>query len=230
MPTSDFHQISDVLHVIEQLQPRTVLDIGVGFGKWGILCREILEIYKGRVTASTWEIQIDGVEINEPYRNPLWELAYDHVYCGDVAEVLPTLASYDLIICCDVIEHFEKETGHSLLRDMLRQSKVTILTSPRGFAQQGARHGNEYERHRSGWGIEDFRQHKCLYKNIGFTFLAVLSSDPTRLANIQLLHPLQVLGVKKGSLELARLAAKRARQRWWPATSPKPRSRAASTI
>jgi hypothetical protein len=91
MPTSDYQQISDVLHVVEQLQPRSVLDIGVGFGKRGILCREILEIYQGRVASSTWEVQIDGIEINEPYRNQLWDVAYNHVYCGNALDVLPTL-------------------------------------------------------------------------------------------------------------------------------------------
>jgi hypothetical protein len=227
MPTSDFHQISDVLHVIEQLQPRTVLDIGVGFGKWGMLCREILEIYKGRVDSSTWEVQIDGIEIHEPYRNPLWEIAYDHVYCGNAVEVLTTLQSYDLIICCDVIEHFDKEVGHALIRNMLSHSKATILTSPRGFSPQGAIYENEYERHLSGWRIEDFAPYNCLYKDIGFTFMAVLSSQASDLGNIQLLHPLQVLGVRKGAVELVGLMGRRIRQRLSAGGSPKARPSAA---
>jgi hypothetical protein len=211
MPTSDYHQISDVLHVVQQLKPRSILDIGVGFGKWGLLCREVLEIYEGRVQPSTWELQVDGIEINEPYRNPLWDLAYNHIHIGDAMDILPTLPTYDLIICCDVIEHFDKAVGHTLIGHILSHSKTAIVTSPRGFQPQGAIYDNEFETHRSGWREEDFQNYNHLYKNVGFTFMTVLSSDPARLEKVKLLHPLQVLGVKKGATELLRLAAQRLR-------------------
>ncbi len=173
MPTSDYHQISDVLHVVEQLQPRTVLDIGVGFGKWGMLCRKLLEIYQGRVAKATWELQVDGIEINEPYRNPLWQLAYDHVYIGDALKILPTLPQYDLIVCCDVIEHFDKPDGHALIRHILAHCKTAIITSPRGYTPQADIYENEHERHRSGWLQKDLAGYASLYKDIGFTFMAV---------------------------------------------------------
>jgi hypothetical protein len=213
LPTSDFHQISDVLHVVEQIRPATVLDIGVGFGKWGMLCREVLEIYQGRVHKPSWELKVEGIEINEPYRNPLWDLAYDRVHIGNALNVLPQLPTYDMAICCDVIEHFDKEQGHQLLRSILEHGRTAIITSPRGFSPQGAIYDNEFERHRSGWREVDFAPYPHLYKDVGFTFMAVLSSDPARLKDIRLLHPLRVLGVKKGLRALLGLAAERLRAR-----------------
>jgi len=112
---------------------------------------------------------------------------------------------------------------------MVRQTKATLLTSPRGFSPQGAIYDNEHERHPSGWGVQDFSAYPCLYKDIGFTFMMVLSSESGNLANVELIHPLEVLGVRKGSRELARLIAKRTRQRWAVATSPKTRPRTAPT-
>jgi hypothetical protein len=213
MPTSDFHQISDVLHVVEQCQPMRVLDIGVGLGKWGVLCREILEVYKNRVHRESWQTHIDGVEVHEAYRNDLWRFAYDQVHVGDVREVLPTLGHYDLALCCDVIEHFEKPVGRLLLRQMLDHATRVIVTSPRGHAPQGVKYDNIHETHLSGWDESDFDGLPHLYKDVGFTFLAVLASNQDALESVELLDPLKVLGVRRGTAELVRLIGHRARQR-----------------
>ena len=213
MPTSDYHQIPDVLHIVQVCDPRTILDVGVGFGKWGILCREVLEIYNGRVPSDVWVRTIDGSEIHEPYRNELWELAYDHVHIGNALEVLNSLQHYDLILCCDVIEHFEKADGLRLLRKLTEHGNVVVVTSPRGYQPQGPIYGNPFERHQSGWGLEDFHDFIHLYKEIGFTFMVVLAADENDLRGVQVIHPLQTMGVKKGAHELLKLAVSRARER-----------------
>lgn len=213
MPTSDYHQISDVMHVIEQVRPGSVLDVGVGFGKWGILCRELTEIYEERLLPASWVKRIDGIEIYEPYRNPLWELAYNNVYIGDARTVIDGLGRYDLIICCDVIEHFEKDEGRKLLGQMLDKAAYVIVTSPRGHAPQGAAYGNEHEAHRSEWGTRDLKNIPHLYKEVGFTFLAVLSRDSANLRHLKLSCPLEVLGAKRASRDLLKLFRRRLVQR-----------------
>lgn len=126
MPTSDYY--SDVLHVIEQINPESILDIGVGFGKWGVLCREILEIYQGRYYSKDWKKTIDGIEIFESYRNEFWELVYNNIYVGDAMDAVDRLGMYDLILCCDVIEHFVKDDGLVLLEKLLQQGKKERLS------------------------------------------------------------------------------------------------------
>ena len=209
MPTSDYHQISDVLHVVEQVRPATVLDVGVGFGKWGFLCREILDVYYERVQPESWTTRIEGVEIFEPYRNPFWPILYDEIHMGDAADVVPTLGIFDLILCCDVIEHFEKPAGQQLLELLLDHGRVVIITSPRGQAPQGAIYGNLHETHLSSWGRSDFRAYPHRYKDVGFTFVAVLSRDEALIASLNLREPLEILGVKKGALELFKMGLKR---------------------
>jgi len=213
MPVSDYHQISDVLAVVQQANPDRLLDVGVGFGKWGVLCREVLELYNERVHPDTWTVQIDGVEIHEPYRNPLWDIAYDRVYIGNALDVLDSLDRYGLILCCDVIEHFDKKTGKIFLQKLCAHSDLVVITSPRGFAPQGAIYDNEHERHRSGWSAEDFADVPHIYKEIGFTFMAVVSADAARLDAIRVRSPLDVLGAKRGLAEALKLAGRRIRQR-----------------
>jgi SAM-dependent methyltransferase len=201
MPTSDYHQISDVLHVVDILCPSRILDIGVGLGKWGFLCREVLDVYRKGLPPGARETRIDGIEAHEAYRNDNWGFAYDTVHIGDAFDLVDRLESYDLILCCDTIEHFEKGRGKQFLDRMLRKGRVVIVTSPISFVPQEATFGNELEIHRSIWGREDFVGLAHLYKEVDVTFIAVLSQDSGALAKLRgrwALNPFEVLGFKKG--------------------------------
>ena len=48
MPSSQYYHISKIMEMIISLNPKSVLDIGSGFGKFGVLCREYLELWDGR--------------------------------------------------------------------------------------------------------------------------------------------------------------------------------------
>jgi 2-polyprenyl-3-methyl-5-hydroxy-6-metoxy-1,4-benzoquinol methylase len=125
---SDYQYIYEVLHVIEQVKPRSILDVGVGFGRWGIMCRDILEIDRGRLLPDTWTTRIDGIKIYEPYAKALGNFAYNHLYVGDALEIIDRLGHYDVILCGDVIEHFDKETGRLFVSKMLDRAGIVIMT------------------------------------------------------------------------------------------------------
>jgi hypothetical protein len=216
MPTSDYHQISDVLHVIEQVGPAHVLDVGVGFGKWGFLCREILDVYYERVQPESWTTVIDGIEIYEPYRNPTWSLAYNTIHIGDAREIVPQLGRYDLVICSDVIEHFTKPDGVALIDELLRHAPIVIVTTPAGEAPQGAAYGNVHETHLSSWTRADLRKWPHRYKLIGFTFMAVIAADAKWLSTVDVRQSLDVMGVKRGVLELLQMVQRRLTSRFAP--------------
>ncbi len=44
MPSSRPNTIPTVIHLVRQLKPKSILDVGVGFGKWGHLFREYTDI------------------------------------------------------------------------------------------------------------------------------------------------------------------------------------------
>ena len=48
MPSSQYYHISKIMEMIISLDRKSVLDIGSGFGKFGVLCREYLELWDGR--------------------------------------------------------------------------------------------------------------------------------------------------------------------------------------
>jgi hypothetical protein len=145
MPTSEHWQIPYVVDVLARERPAKVLDVGAGYGKYGVLARE----YAGATL-------VDAADAVAP-RYPV----YDHVYLGDLTQiehVLPAeAAGYDLALFIDVIEHFEKADGYRVLDALTRRAKKVLIATPLGFRPQEVP-GMPYETHRSGWRPGDFRQ------------------------------------------------------------------------
>ena len=155
MPTSDIHNIVPIMSIVENLQPRSVLDIGCGFGKYGFLMREYLDIWHGRYAPDKWQTRLIGIDAFPDYRTPVWDYVYDEVHAGEAQNVLPQLDSFDLIVIADVIEHFEHEDAVDLVRSCMERSPVTIISTPREFYSQDALGDNPYEIHRTFFSAKD---------------------------------------------------------------------------
>ncbi len=181
MPSSRPITIPTVVHLLRQLQPRSILDVGVGFGKWGHLFREYMDIIEAehdpaRYQRAGWQVRIDGIEGHAAYLTPMHHFLYNEIHVGDAAVLLPTLPRYDLIFFGDIIEHFEKAAGLQLLRQALeRANKAVLVSTPKFETAQDELCGNELERHRSLWTAKDFRRFKgARVKTIGGSILLAL--------------------------------------------------------
>ncbi len=65
--------------------------------------------------------------------------------------------TFDAVVALDVIEHLERRPGELLLEEMERVSRGRLVVfTPNGFLEQGARDGNPFQVHRSGWSAADF--------------------------------------------------------------------------
>jgi len=145
MPVSDMHGLSDIAVEIQRIAPRSVLDLGVGYGLFGALCRQIMDGQDGRCHPEKWRGVLHGVEAWKDYQNPCWE-CYNSVRISEIRAY--SLLHYDLVLMIDVLEHFEAEAGRELLRQMVKNNKHVIASVPNGVMEQGATFGNPYERHR----------------------------------------------------------------------------------
>lgn len=144
MPISSWQAISDITAEIVRLSPKRVLDLGVGFGMYGAICRNYLDGMHGRCAPCAWEVNIDGVEAHSGYRNACW-WAYDHVFVQDFLAYASR--GYDLVLMIDSLEHLEPEVGRRFLARLVEVNSQVIVSVPNGPMEQGAAHGNEYERH-----------------------------------------------------------------------------------
>jgi hypothetical protein len=160
LPSSYHTQISLVMDIAIRLQPATVFDVGVGYGKYGTLLRE----YLGD------DALIEGIEAWGAYANTRpdgaspqsrwW--AYHRVINGSWPDGLqsddrPTESGcrYDLGLMIDVIEHYDQPDGYVALDRLLDVCDYAIVATPHDPLRQDHL-PNPWERHKSRWNVQHF--------------------------------------------------------------------------
>ncbi len=166
MPTSHHSYISDVIDIVRKKKPKSILDIGVGFGKWGHLFREYTDIINGRIKKEDWKTRIDGVEIFKEYITAHQEEIYDNIYIANVKNRIKSVTLYDFVFMSDVLEHMEKKAGITTLKYMVyKATSFSIVMLPMGKAWLGDNSatisGNKYEAHISSWEDSDMEGWNC---------------------------------------------------------------------
>lgn len=152
MGTSNWQNISYCVDKIVKLQPKSILDVGVGFGRWAFLAREFLEVWHDRTQRNQWVTRIDGIEAFEPQIKDYHSHFYDQILIGDAHDLIPTAGDYDLILLGDVLEHFTPERASAVLRNCKAQARHVMLNIPLGDCwMQGEKYDNPFEAHLSAW-------------------------------------------------------------------------------
>lgn len=158
MGTSNWQNISWCVRAIMQIAPRRVVDIGVGFGRWGMTLREFAEVWFNRVLPEQWQIEIEGIEAFEGSIADYHRHFYDKIHIGDALEVVPGLeGNWNLAILGDVLEHFYKSDGEKLLAQLVDRSDYVLVNLPLGDDwPQAEMYDNPYEEHKAVWEVADF--------------------------------------------------------------------------
>lgn len=164
MPTSDFASIASIMSEIYRLQPERMIELGIGFGKYGALCRETLDGMYGRCRPDQWQREIVGVEAWEPYRNPAWG-CYSEVLIEDFTEI--AVKGWDLVLMVDSLEHLPPEAGAQFLRSLVHENRQVIVSVPNGRMDQDAAYGNPYERHLATYHGHEFDGYRATVLHLG---------------------------------------------------------------
>lgn len=140
---------------------QSVLDVGSGFGIWGFLTRQYIQIWQPGITREQYEnwkdnMRVDSIEYVDFYNTNLQKVIYNNLYVGDVMQWMPKLGWYDLIIMGDLLEHLPKEDGKKLLGYARERCRWLIILTPNYFSKGNAIMGNESEQHQCVWKKEDF--------------------------------------------------------------------------
>lgn len=196
MPSSNPETIPVAIDLAWQLSPRTVLDVGAGYGKYGVLFREYLELRHRRTgrsadTASLSggrQTRVDAVEGFAGYVGELHRIVYDNVYLETLAQYLLKAWNYDFIFIGDVLEHIEKDEATQLLPKLIERANIGVLISvPAHVRDQGAEFDNELEVHRSTWTGTELRS-LAPYGYVGRKgshLIAFLTKDRDAVARVQ---------------------------------------------
>lgn len=161
MASSFVEQIPVVIPALKRLAPKTVLDIGKGFGKYAFLIHEYLGVRENTLPDPTLPLKdqsgvaVDAVEIQPAYMWPHIDQFYRDVHLGDITRIYDTLHGYDVVLMLDVIEHLEREPALAVVKHFIDDGSVLMISSPRVFFHQDI-YGSEWESHRSHWKPGDF--------------------------------------------------------------------------
>ncbi len=192
MGTSNWQNISYVVELVRAINPTKILDFGIGFGRWGILCREFLEVWDEGNYTGKWNRQIDGIEVFPDYIKSYHSYFYDNIYKEEGYKWIKNCKEkYNLIIFGDVLEHFEKQTALEIVNISLIKSDYIIINIPLGTQwEQVSNNENKYEEHKSIWQTSDFKNFrfkvvKSFHDYLGRKFCVVLmSGKPIDINNL----------------------------------------------
>jgi hypothetical protein len=165
MATSRWEQLPFIIETLLHINPKTVLDVGVGFGKIGLLIREYLEDMQGRTNPKQWQILINGIEIYKPYHdNSFQPIIYNKIYYDNALNIDDIIIlqkidfkyledhQYDLLTCFDCVEHNKKEDAIILLNKFKKYANKILISIPLGdnwyYNYKGE---NIHENHLSDW-------------------------------------------------------------------------------
>lgn len=157
MPTSHYVQIPAIISAAIAIAPKSVLEVGIGCGKYGALLREYLTVWGHYFEPwGSVVLVIDGIEIHALYSDsPAWA-CYDNVSIGDALAIVPGLKRrYDMALMVDVLEHFERDPGRKLLHTLLDHADAVLIGVPASFVETVEVWDNPHEIHRCGWTAED---------------------------------------------------------------------------
>ena len=196
--------MEDTLEAIIDRRPSSVLDAGTGFGLWGMLLRQYLDVWNGRVQRGQWTTRIDGIEIDPRRVQPHARQVYTEILVGDIRTVVPIRAAeryYDAILFGDVIEHLPKDDGHALLDTAIGlagQLVVVRIPLGDGWRREGR---EEPDHHRSQWYSRDFEGYNCAIRTYDY------SGNPYGLITIEAgrRSPAEAPGLDQLDARLARL-------------------------
>ncbi len=186
MATSNWQNIGYCIDAMMKINPSSILDVGAGFGRWGMLAREFCELWRERHFPSQWALRVDAVEAFADNISEYHHLFYNNIYVEDAAEFVSdeVCQRYDLIILGDVLEHLERKAGKDLLERCIANAKYVMVNIPLGPEwEQGEVYGNKFERHQAVWQPGDFqrpelRHHRLFRDYVGRPFgVFVLSRE-----------------------------------------------------
>lgn len=123
--------VTPTIKAIQDLSPTSLLEVGVGVGKWGVLVREYVDGWNhGKRSKDSWQTKIYGLELKPGSRVPSWDV-YNAVFPGTAKRTHPAaidhFGPFDLALIINVLEDLSASDATELLRNIMFASQNVLV-------------------------------------------------------------------------------------------------------
>jgi hypothetical protein len=158
MMTSPAENIAAICAAIAHVKPKRLLDVGAGFGKFGLLARETLMAQAAERGDWTPKDELYAVCVENAkffHQFPYHDAIYNEHHHVDV-NTLSTefLRSFDLTLLIDVAEHWPKEVFFTFAK----YSGALLVSTPKAVTMYTQEYyGKDCPKHETQYEFSDFR-------------------------------------------------------------------------
>lgn len=170
-----------ILQAVAEIKPKSVLDIGAGMGKFGLLVREqyLSDKAAGGELEPIDDILIDAVEDTKYLLTDRLRAIYNTVYDEDIFKIVEEGDfgfEYDIILMIDIVEHWEKEPAIKLLSELAKDTRVLVSTPKRTKMYTKHFYGDP-RHHKTQWEQSDFTNNfkTVEFKESPYSHIAIIS-------------------------------------------------------
>jgi ubiquinone/menaquinone biosynthesis C-methylase UbiE len=95
---------------------------------------------------------------------------YEDLILADASHLPFKDDSFDYVLCSEVIEHLNKQSGQRLLAEIDRVCKGRAIITTPNISHTRWKYDSplSYERHQSSWNVGEFKKHSYRVKGLGF--------------------------------------------------------------
>jgi hypothetical protein len=120
--------------------PQRILDVGVGFGSFGMTWR-MVQLQMGvlidkhtwnshddLMARENWMSTLDGIDAQDYSRSPGW-LFYNTVHVGDAMRIMQAMPddAYDVVVANDIVEHFAPDAVAAFTGELQRIAANLVI-------------------------------------------------------------------------------------------------------
>lgn len=105
---------------IEQLEPQSVLDVGMLLKRLGGVSRKVMNLEMAE------NIQLDGVDFYPEISFPVWKNVYDHIISADSFVNAERMRKYDLAIFLLSEQKIRDLELHNLIQQMKKSARYVL--------------------------------------------------------------------------------------------------------
>lgn len=156
-----------ILGIADKMKPMSVLDIGAGMGKYGLLIREQYlseKAEKGELEPSN-NIVINAVEDTKYLIDKIdGKGIYNRIYKESIFDLVKNSSEkdfdykYDLVLLIDVVEHWPKEDAFNLLKYLTHNVGPVLVSTPKRVGMYKEHFYGDPRHHISQYVLEDFKK------------------------------------------------------------------------